>query len=163
MIRLLTVIDEYTRPCLAVCVSYKLKKEDAMEVLRDLFFRESQPDYIRSDSGSGFRAKELVEWLEDLGVKAAYIAPRSPWENGYNESFNGHLRDELLNCESLCTLKEAHVLIEDGHGHYNDVRPHSALRVPPARWRTPVPSRSATLHDAKQGKKSNLPSVQLLT
>ena len=99
VIRLLTVIDEYTRRCLAIRVAHSLKSEDVLDVLRDLFFREGRPAYIRSDNGSEFRAKELLAWLEELGVETAYIAPGSPWENGYNESFNSRLRDELLNSE----------------------------------------------------------------
>ena len=94
--RRLTVIDEYTWRCLAIRVGYSLKSEDVMEVLRDLFFREGCPDHIRSDNGSEFRVKDLVAWLADLGVKTVYIAPGSPWENGYNESFNGRLRDEVF-------------------------------------------------------------------
>ena len=129
VIRLLTVIDEYTHRCLAIRVAYKLRSEDVMAVLRDLFFREGHPAYIRSDNGSGFRANEPVQWLEELGVKTAYIAPGSPWEDGYSASFNGQLRDELLNCESFYTLKEAQAFIENWFGHYNDVRPHSALRI----------------------------------
>ena len=132
VIPLLTVIDEYTRRCFAIRVAYKLKNENVMAVLRDLFFKEGRPAYIRSDNGSESRAKELVAWLEELGVETAYIAPGSPWENGYSESFNGRLRDELLNCDSFSTLKEAQVLIEGWRGHYNDVRPHSALEVPPS-------------------------------
>ena len=92
-----------------------------MEILRGLFFREGYPDHIRSDNGSEFRAKELVKWLADLGVKTAYIAPGSPWEKGYNESFNGRPHDEFLNCESFSTFKEAQVLIEGWRVHYNDV------------------------------------------
>ena len=107
VIRLLTVIDECTRRCLAIRVGYSLKSEDVMEVLQDLFFREGCPTYIRSDNGSEFRAKEMVAWLEELGVETAYITPGIPWENGCNESFNGRLRDELLNCEFFSTLKEA--------------------------------------------------------
>ena len=130
VMRLLTVIDEYTRRCLAIRVGYSLRSEDVMEVLRDLFFREGCPAYIRSDNGSEFRAKELVAWLEELGVGTAYIALGSPCENGHNESFNGRLRDEFLSCESFPTLKEAQVLIEDWRFHYNDVRPHGALGGP---------------------------------
>ena len=151
VIRLLTVIDEYTRRCLAIRVGYSLRSEDVMEVLRDLFFREGCPDHIRSDNGSEFRAKELVAWLADLGVKTAYIAPGSPWENGYNESFNGRLRDEFLRCESFSSLKEAQILIEGWRVHYNDVRPHGALGAPPSAGRPPVPPHSATLDDAGQG------------
>ena len=122
---------------------YDLKSEDVVEVLRDLFFREGCPEHIRSDNGSGFRAKDLVAWLADLGVKTAYIAPGSPWENGYNESFNGRLRDEFLRCESFSTLNEAQVLIEGWRVHYNDVRPHGALGAPPSAWRPPVPHHQA--------------------
>ena len=91
------------RRCLAVSVECNLKGEGVVNVLHDLFSVEGYPDYIRSDNGNEFRAKEL-------GVKMAYIALRSPWENGHNESFNGRLRDEVLNCESFCPLKEAQVL-----------------------------------------------------
>ena len=123
-----------------------------MDVLRNLFFREGRPAYIRSNNGSEFRAKELVEWLAELGVKTAYIAQGSPWENGYNESFNGRLRDEFLSCESFYTLQEAQVLIEDWRDHYSEVRPHSALGVPSAAMaRSSILPHSATLHDAGQG------------
>ena len=138
VIRLLTLIDECPRRCLAIRVGYKLKSGDVMEILRDFFFREGCPDHIRSDNSSEFRTKETVEWLADLGVKTAYIAPGSPLENGYNESFNDRLRDEFLRCESFSTLKEAQVLIEDWRVHYNDVRPHSALGAPPSAAQPPV-------------------------
>jgi len=92
---------------------------------------EGVPDYIRSDNGSEFTAKALREWIGSLGVKTAYIEPGSPWENGYNESFNGKLRDELLNVEIFYSLKEAQVLIEQWRRHYNEVRPHSSLGYKP--------------------------------
>ena len=136
-IRFLTLIDEYTRECLAIRVEYKLKSEQVMEVLTDLFGKR-QPKYIRSDNGSEFRAKELVKWLEELGVKTRFIKPGSPWENGYNESFNGKLRDEHLNREAFSTLREAQVLTEDWRIHYNHERPHSALGGrPPCGWGPP--------------------------
>jgi len=98
-----------------------------------LFITEGVPDYIRSDNGSEFTAKSLREWIESLGVKTAYKEPGSPWENGYDESFNGKLRDELLNGEIFYSLKEAQVLIEQWRRHYNEVRPHSSLGYrPPA-------------------------------
>jgi len=132
-IRMLTVIDEYTRICLAIRVGFSLKSEDVLDVLSTLFITEGVPEYIRSDNGSEFTAKATREWIGALGVKTAYIEPGSPWENGYNESFNGKLRDELLNTEIFYTLKEAQVLIEQWRRHYNEVRPHSSLGYrPPA-------------------------------
>lgn len=127
-IRILTVIDEYTRECLALRVGYSLKSDDVMDVLSDLFIeRGLPPDHIRSDNGSEFTAKSIKGWLKRLKVKTLYIEPGSPWENGYNESFNGRLRDELLNGEVFYTLKEAQVVIEKWRHHYNHIRPHSSL------------------------------------
>ena len=130
-IRMLTVIDEYSRKCLAIRVGRKLKSDDVLEVLSDLFIREGMPDYIRSDNGSEFTAKLLQDWLRKLKVKTAFIEPGSPWENGYNESFNGQLRDECLNGEMFYSLQEAQVIIEDWRNHYNHIRPHSALGYKP--------------------------------
>ena len=130
-IRILTVIDEYTRKCLAIRVSYNLTSDDVLDTLSDLFLQEGMPDYIRSDNGSEFTAKTLQDWLRELKVKTAFIEPGSPWENGYNESFNGRLRDELLNGESFYSLKEAQAIIEDWRNHYNHVRPHSSLGYKP--------------------------------
>ena len=110
-----------------------MKPDFLQIVLSTLFLAEGTPGYIRSDNGSEFTAKATREWIESVGVKTAYIEPASPWENGYNESFNGKLRDELLNTEIFYTLKEAQVLIEQWRRHYNEVRPHSALGYrPPA-------------------------------
>jgi len=132
-IRMLTVIDEYTRKCLAIRVGSSLKADDVVDTLSTLFITEGVPGYIRSDNGSEFTAKSTREWIGSLGVKTAYIEPGSPWENGYNESFNGKLRDELLNTEIFYSLKEAQVLIEQWRRHYNEVRPHSSLGYrPPA-------------------------------
>ncbi len=129
--RMLTVIDEYTRKCLAIRVGSSLKSDDVLDTLSTLFITEGVPEYIRSDNGSEFTAKITREWIGNLGVKTAYIEPGSPWENGYNESFNGKLRDELLNGEIFYSLKEAQVLIEQWRRHYNEVRPHSALGYKP--------------------------------
>lgn len=132
-IRMLTVIDEYTRKCLAIRAGFSLRSEDVLDVLSALFLTEGIPCYIRSDNGSEFTAKATREWIGALGVKTAYIEPGSPWENGYNESFNAKLRDELLNTEIFYTLKEAQVLIDEWRRHYNEVRPHSSLGYrPPA-------------------------------
>jgi len=131
--RLLTIIDEYTRECLAIEVSRRLGADAVMHRLTELFVSRRPPDYIRSDNGPEFTAKAVREWLARVGVKTLYIEPGSPWENGYNESFNGKLRDELLNGEIFYTLKEAQILIERWRQEYNTVRPHSALGYrPPA-------------------------------
>ncbi len=132
-VRLLTLIDEYTRECLAIDVSRRLKSEDVLECLGDLFVRRGVPDSIRSDNGPEFTATKVRDWLGRIGVKTLFIEPGSPWENGYIESFNGKLRDELLNCEVFDTLLEARVLIERWRREYNTIRPHSSLNYrPPA-------------------------------
>ncbi len=132
-IRILTVVDEYTRECLSLRTGYSLKSDDVMEVLTGLFITRGIPDHIRCDNGSEFTSKAIQAWLPKLGVKTLYIAPGSPWENGYNESFNGRLRDELLNGETFYTLKEAQVITEQWRHHYNHIRPHSSLGyTPPA-------------------------------
>ncbi len=132
--RMLTVIDEYSRRCLAIKVARKLRSEDVLAVLSDLFLVHGVPENIRSDNGSEFTARLVREWLHTLNVKTLFIEVGSPWENGYNESFNGKLRDELLNREIFFTLKEAEVLIEQWRVHYNTVRPHSSLG-----YRAPAP------------------------
>ena len=130
-IRTLTVIDEYTRECLSLRTGYGLKADDVMDVLTDLFITRGIPDHIRSDNGSEFTAKSIRTWLPKLGIKTLYIEPGSPWENGYNESFNGRLRDEYLNGETFYTLKEAQVLLEQWRHHYNHIRPHTSLGYKP--------------------------------
>jgi len=132
-IRTLVVVDEYTRECLAARVARRLRSEDVIDTLADLFVQRGTPEYLRSDNGSEFTAKMVREWLEALGVTTLFIAPGSPWENGYVESFIGKLRDELLNGEIFYTLKEVQVLIERWRREYNQVRPHSSLGYrPPA-------------------------------
>lgn len=148
-IRMLTVLDEYSRKSLAIRVDYKLKANDVLDVLSDLFITEGLPDYIRSDNGSEFTAKHLRDWLKDLQVKTAFIEPGSPWENGYNESFNGRLRDELLNGELFYSLKEAQIIIENWRNHYNQIRPHSSLG-----YRPPAPE-IITSHDASSASLQN--------
>lgn len=130
-IRTLTVIDEYSRECLALHTGYKLGSDDVMAVLTDLFIERGIPDHIRSDNGAEFTSRSIRAWLSQLNVKTLYIEPGSPWENGYNESFNGRLRDELLNGESSYTLKEAQVILEQWRHHYNHIRPHSSLGYKP--------------------------------
>ena len=132
-IRMLTMVDEYTRECLAIDVERRLDSESVLERLTALFTERGTPIYIRSDNGAEFTAKAVREWLDRLGVQTLFIEPGSPWENGYNESFNGKLRDELLNGEIFYTLTEAKVLIERWRHEYNTFRPHSSLGYrPPA-------------------------------
>jgi putative transposase len=132
-IRMLTVIDEFTRECLAIVVARSLKSDDVLHALADLFVDRGPPDHIRSDNGSEFTAKAVRDWLGRIGVKTLYIEPGSPWENGYNESFNSKLRDELLNGEIFYSLAEARIVVEGWRRQYNTVRPHSSLGYrPPA-------------------------------
>ena len=137
-IRMLTVIDEYTRKCLKIKVGYKLKSDDVLESIADLFLSEGLPEYIRSDNGSEFVAKSVQDFLGKINVKTAYIAPGSPWENGFNERFNEILRDELLNREIFFNLKEAQVLVENYRNEYNQIRPHSSLNYQPPAPRATV-------------------------
>ena len=130
-LKILTVVDEYTRECLALVVERRLRSDDVLHCLTDLFVTHGTPEHIRSDNGPEFTAKAVRRWLGKIGVKTMYIEPGSPWENGYNESFNGKLRDELLNGEIFYTLKEAQVLIEGWRREYNTIRPHSSLGYKP--------------------------------
>ena len=129
--RILNVIDEYTRECLTVKVARRLTHKDVLDVLLDLFLERGVPVHIRSDNGSEFIAKKVRQFLSRLSVKPLFIEPGSPWENGYIESFNGKMRDELLSGEIFYSLKEAQVLIEMWRKHYNTVRPHSSLGYKP--------------------------------
>ena len=133
-LRMLTVVDEYTRECLAIEVARKLSSQEVLAVLADLCVRRGPPAYIRSDNGPEFVARAVRRWLGRIGVQTLFIEPGSPWENGYIESFNGRLRDEHLNGERFDTLLEAQVLIEAWRNEYNRVRPHSSLG-----YRSPAP------------------------
>jgi len=130
---MLTILDEYTRQCLAIVVARRFTRDDVLHHLAELFLRRGVPEHIRSDNGSEFTAKAVRAWLKHIGIKTLYIEPGSPWENGYNESFNGKLRDEVLNREVFDTLLEAKVLVERWRLEYNHIRPHSSLGYrPPA-------------------------------
>jgi transposase InsO family protein len=131
--RLLVIIDEYSRECLAIVVERKLTSREVIHALGDLFIHRGLPKFIRSDNGPELTAVELRKWLKHLDVGTLYIEPGSPWENGYVESFNGKMRDELLNLEIFDTLLEAQVLTERWRVEYNTIRPHSSLGYrPPA-------------------------------
>ena len=131
--RMLNIINEYTRECLGILVKRKITSQDVIDRLFDLFIMKGIPEHIRSDNGPEFTARAIRNWLNRIGVKTLFIEPGSPWENGYIESFNGKLRDELLNREIFTTLTEANVLIEQWRIKYNHIRPHSSLGYrPPA-------------------------------
>jgi putative transposase len=129
--RMLNIIDEYTRECLSILVKRRLTSEDVIDQLYTLFVFRGVPEHIRSDNGPEFTARRVRNWLARMGVKTLFIEPGSPWENGYVESFNGKLRDELLNREIFTTLTEAQVLISGWQQEYNQVRPHSAKGYKP--------------------------------
>ena len=132
-VRMLNIIDEFTRECLAIRVDRHIEAIDVIETLKDLFITRGLPEHIRSDNGPEFVADILREWLHHLNVNTLFIEPGSPWENGYIESFNGKFRDELLNGEIFDTLTEARVVTERWRIYYNTIRPHSSLgRRPPA-------------------------------
>jgi putative transposase len=132
-LRMLVLIDEYTRECLALRVERRLNSLEVIDTLADVMLRRGIPEHIRSDNGPEFIARELQKWLARVGTQTLYIERGSPWENGYCESFNGKLRDELLNGEIFYSLKEAQIVIEGWRVEYNTERPHSALGYrPPA-------------------------------
>ena len=148
--RMMTVIDEFTRECLAIPVARKLNSEDVLSTLADLMMQRGVPEYIRSDNGAEMTATAVRDWIQSVGAKTLFIEPGSPWENGYNESFNGKLRDELLNGEIFYTLKEAQVIIEHWRQHYNIIRPHSSLGYRPPAPQTfshnPIPLSTQEAH-----------------
>lgn len=160
---MLNVVDEFTHESLAIRVRRKLNSTDVIDVLCDLFLARGIPGHIRSDNGPEFIAEAVQRWIAAVGAKTAYIAPSSPWENGYVESFNARLRDELLNGEIFYSLREAQIVIESWRLHYNAVRPHASLNykppapevfVPqPAAWpqSRATPALSTTQHLAEGG------------
>jgi putative transposase len=148
--RTLNVLDEFTRESLAIRVRRKLSSIDVLDVLTDLFILRGAPAFVRSDNGPEFVAEAVRRWIAAVGGQTAFIEPGSPWENGYIESFNARLRDELLDGEIFYTLKEAQVVIEEWRRHYNTIRPHSSLGYRPPAPETIIPpswpSGSAPLH-----------------
>lgn len=138
-IRILNILDEYTRECLASLPRRKWRDNDVMEVLVGLMLLHGTPEYLRSDNGSEFTSKTIREWLDQAGVITVYIEPGSPWENGYIESFNARMRDEFLNGELFDTLWEAQVLTERWIRYYNTIRPHSSLHGRPPAPQTIIP------------------------
>lgn len=140
--RTLNILDEFSRECLAICIKRKLSSTDVIDVLTDLFILRGVPAYIRSDNGPEFIAEAVRKWIAAVGAQTAYITPGSPWENGYIESFNARLRDELLNGEIFYSLREARIVIEEWRQHYNTKRPHSSIG-----YRPPAPESIVHLHE----------------
>ena len=132
--KMLTVLDEYTRQALCVEVKPKMGSADVLEALYPLLLKHGKPEYIRSDNGSEFIAATLQLWLRKVGIKPIQIYPGSPWENGYNERFNGTLRHEVLNAEWFTSVDQAQIVINMWLKQYNNIRPHQSLNLRP-----PVP------------------------
>ena len=136
-LKLLTVIDEWTRECLAIEVAARINSSRVVELLSRLMSRHGSPSFIRSDNGPEFVARRVKEWLKVSGIETLYIEPGKPWQNGTNESFNGKFRDECLNMEWFRNRAEAKVIVEGWRRHYNEERPHSSLN-----YRTPAQARA---------------------
>ena len=131
--KILNIIDEYTRECLAILVARKIRNQDVIDLLFQLFIFRGIREHIRSDNGPELTVKAVNKWLSRMGLKTLFIERGSPWENGYIESSNGKLRDDLLNREIFTTLEEVRILIAQWRREYNQVRPHSAKNyLPPA-------------------------------
>ena len=132
-LKCLTLIDEFTRECLAIDVAGSIRSVRVIEVLARLISKRGAPRFLRSDNGPEFVSKAILEWLEIAGIETALIDPGKPWQNGADESFNGRFRDECLSLEWFRSRREAKVIIETWRRHYNAVRPHSSLD-----YRTPI-------------------------
>ena len=157
-IRMLNIVDEFSRECLSIRVERGLTSYDVVDLLATLFVERGAPDFIRSDNGSEFTAHIVREWLGRLGVKTLYIELGSPWENGYIESFNGKLRDELLNGEIFDTILEAKIIIEQWRRYYNTKRPHSSLG-----YRPPAPESTLPAHSFQLALSQGFTNIQVGT
>ena len=163
IVRMLNLIDEHARECLAIHVRRRINSSNLIDVLADAMIEHGIPEYIRSDNGPEFVAKELRKWLARTGAATLYIEPGSPWESGYCESFNSKLRDELLAGEQFSTLYEAKVLIEQWRRHYNAIRPHSSLGYRPPAPETILPPASALPYAALRSAQTLANSGRTLT
>ena len=155
LVKLLVVLDEFTRECLAIDVDKSIKGEDVIEVLRYLFAVRGEPGYIRSDNGTEFASRAVKKWLKYCGVKTLFIEPGSPWENGYVESFIEKLTDELLNRELFLHIDELRYVVDRWRMDYNHYRPHSSLNymAPAAFAASCLGSDSATLRQPQDRDK----------
>jgi transposase InsO family protein len=155
--RMLNIIDEFTHECLAIRVDRRLKSIDVIDVLSDLFILRGVPGHIRSDNGPEFVAKAVQKWITAVGAKTAYITSGSPWENGFIESFNARLRDELLDGEIFYSLAEAKIVVESWRRHYNTVRPHGSLGYKPPAPEVFVPA--IAMRAAPQSRTASPPAL----
>jgi len=155
--RMLNIIDEFTHECLTIRIDRRLKSIDVIDILSDLFILRGVPGHIRSDNGPEFVAKAVQKWITAVGAKTAYITPGSPWENGFIESFNARLRDELLDGEIFYSIAEAKIVIESWRRHYNTVRPHGSLGYKPPAPEVFVPAMAVRV--AAQPKPASLPAL----
>jgi len=163
-LKMLPVVDEYTRECLSIEVERSITAEDVVATLALLFERRGEPSFIRSDNGPEFIAETIKSWLKTSGVKTLYIEPGSPWENAYSETFNSHLADELLEREMFTSLLEAKVLIEEYRQHYNHLRPHSALGyLTPAEFTEYRSLVGVSMEQTNEEEKEELESVPALS
>jgi len=164
--RMLTIVDEFTRECLTINVARHLTSDDLLERLCWLMTTRGVPKHVRSDNGLEFSAKTVREWLGKVGVKTLFIEPGSPWENGYVETFNEKLRDELLNREIFYSLKEAQVLIEQWRQEYNTVRPHRSRGTACRRRRrsaAPLPDQSRDIDFGRNRRRRSRTDSALLS
>jgi transposase InsO family protein len=162
-IKISTVIDEHIRESLGIVVARTIKSDDVLHCLTDLFVKHGSPEHIRSDNGPEFTAKAVRSWPSRIGVQTLFIEPGSPWENGYNESFNGKLRDEVLNREIFYTLQEAEVIIERWRKEYKTFRPHSSLGYRPPAPEAVLPPPDMNINQWFLGKGLDSDNVQRLT
>jgi transposase InsO family protein len=125
--KILNIIDEYSRECFDSVVTRRIRSQEVILTLADLFLQRECPQFVRSDNGPEFIARKLIDWMASVGAQSLFIEPGSPLKNGYVESFNGKMRYELLNEEIFCSLLEAKTIIEQWRCHYNTKRPHSSL------------------------------------
>lgn len=163
-LKMLPIVDEYTRECLAIKVERGITAEKVVASLARLFWERGEPEFIRSDNGPEFIAGAIKRWLEISGVKSLYIEPGSPWENAYSETFNSRLADELLDREVFTSLTEAKVLIEEYRHHYNYLRPHSALGyLAPAEFAECCRPVAMSMEQTNEERKEELESVPVLS
>jgi putative transposase len=146
-LKCLTVIDEFTRECLAIDVAGGIRSGRVIEVLTQLVSLHGAPRYLRSDNGPEFVARAILRWLHAAQIETAYIDPGKPWQNGTDESFNGKLRDQHLSLQWFRNRAEAKVSIEEWRRHYNEVRPHSSLK-----YLTPAAFKAKHLSDVDGGR-----------
>jgi hypothetical protein len=151
---MLNIIDEFTRECLAIRIDRKLNSTDVIDALSDLFILRGVPGHVRSNNGPEFIAKGVREWIAAVGAKTAFIEPGSPWENGYCESFNSKLRDELLYSEIFYSLAEAKVIIEAWRRYYNTKRPQIQTAGSGGHCLAFKASRIASASSASNGRKA---------